>query len=81
MDVAQGPFRNVLIGSNAVRNHVKSWAGLVLLVTISVAESEDRIFIGRGPNGYYQGPDEPFLGLAVMRDGEVVHNLNVLEGN
>ena len=50
-------------------------------VGISVAEGEDRIFIGRGPNGYYQGPDEPFLGLAVMRDGEVVHNLNVLEGN
>lgn len=49
-------------------------------VGISVAEGEDRIFIGKAPNGYYQ-PDEPFLGLAVRRDGEVVHNLNVLEGN
>ena len=47
----------------------------------SVAEGEDMIFLGKGPNGYYQGPDDPFLGLAVMQGGEVVHNLNVLEGN
>ncbi len=50
-------------------------------VGISVAEGEDRIFIGKAPNGYYQAPDDPFLGLAVMRDGKVVRNLNVLEGN
>ena len=58
-----------------------SASGRTLRVGISVAEGEDRIFIGRGPNGYYRGPEEPFLGLAVMRDGEVVHNLNALEGN
>ena len=50
-------------------------------VGISVAEGEDMIFLGKGPNGYYRGPDEPFLGLAVMQGGEVVHNLNVVERN
>jgi len=48
-------------------------------VGIAVAEGEDMIFLGKGPNGYYRGPDEPFLGLAVMQGGEVVHNLNVVE--
>ncbi|MXV95959.1 MAG: hypothetical protein F4Y07_14340 [Gemmatimonadetes bacterium] len=50
-------------------------------VGIAVAEGEDMIFLGKGPNGYYRGPDEPFLGLAVMQGGEVVHNLNVVERN
>ena len=48
-------------------------------VGIAVAEGEDMIFLSKGPNGYYRGPDEPFLGLAVMQGGEVVHNLNVVE--
>ena len=41
----------------------------------------DFMFLGKGPEGTMPYHDEPFLGLTFWRDGEVVHNLNVEEGN
>ncbi|WP_420614905.1 hypothetical protein [Candidatus Palauibacter sp.] len=41
----------------------------------------DFMFLGKGPEGSMPYHDEPFLGLTFWRDGEVIHDLNVDEGN
>ena len=57
--------------------------GLVLIlddqgtVGVHVGDGQDRIFLGNAPTGFgMPGLEEPFQGLLVTRDGQIVHELN-----
>ena len=48
------------------------------IVGITVGDGQDRIFLGNAPVGHgMPGLVEPFQGLLVTRDGEIVYELNV----
>ena len=47
-------------------------------MVVMVGDGENRILLGRASAGHrWTGSAEPFLGFAVTRDGEIVHQLNV----
>ncbi len=57
--------------------------GLILALdkdgmVVVVGDGEDRILLGSASAGHrWTARAEPFLGLAIMEDGEIVHELNV----
>lgn len=51
------------------------------MVGVYLNEGGDYMFLGKGPEGSMPYHDEPFLGLTFWRGGEVVHDLNIEEGN
>ena len=51
------------------------------MVGVYLNEGGDFMFLGKGPQGSMPYHDEPFLGLTFWRGGEVIHDLNVAEGN
>ena len=62
--------------------------GLVLIlddqgrVGVTVGDGGDRIFLGSAPDGLgMPGLTEPFQGLVIARDGQIVHEVNVAKDN
>lgn len=51
------------------------------MIGVYLNHGGDYMFLGKGPEGTMPYHDEPFLGLTFWRGGEVVHNLNLEEGN
>ena len=51
------------------------------MVGVLMNRGGEWMFLGSGPSGTMWSRDEPFLGLEVARDGEVLHEVNVAEGN
>ncbi len=51
------------------------------MVGVYLNDGGDFMFLGRGPEGSMPFHGEPFLGLTFWRNGEVIHDLNVAEGN
>lgn len=51
------------------------------MVGVYLNEGGDFMFLGKGPEGSMPYHEDPFLGLTFWRDGEIVHDLNVEEGN
>ncbi len=51
------------------------------MIGVYLNHGGDFMFLGKGPEGTMPYHDEPFLGQTFWRDGEVIHDLNVAEGN
>ena len=51
-------------------------------MVVMVGDGGDRILLGRASAGHrWTGSAQPFLGLAVTEDGQIVHEVNVANGN